>query len=116
MTTVAIPYWEGRISPVFDVSAAVLIVKISEGKEQSREHVTFSGEELQTRVHRLAETTAAILICGGISRSLEVAVTAAGIEVISQVCGEVEAVLAAFIGGKLNQDMFRMSGCAGSRR
>ena len=116
MTIVAIPYWDGRISPVFDVSATGLIVTISEGREQNREQVIFCGEELQTRVRRLVETRAAILICGGISRPLEMAVRAAGIEVISQVCGEVEAVLTAFIGGYLNQDAFRMPGCTGGRR
>ena len=112
MMTVAISYWQGRISPVFDVSATVLIITISGGKEQSREDVTFGGEGIQARVARLVETGAGVLICGGVSWPLEVAIAAAGIEVISQTCGEVEEVVAAYIGGYLARADFRITGCS----
>jgi predicted Fe-Mo cluster-binding NifX family protein len=113
---VAIPHWQGRVSPVFDVAGNVLIVELSGGTELGRRNVTFNAETVHHRVARLAETGADALICGAISRPLEMAVSAAGIEVIPQTCGDVEQVLAAFIGGQLNGRAFLMPGCCGRRR
>jgi len=111
----AIPHWQGRISPVFDVAGRVLIIEIN-GVEQSREDLAFDMEAPHTRAARLAETGADVLICGAISWPLEMAISAAGIEVIPHTCGDVESVLAAFIEGRLNQSAFLMPGSCGRRR
>jgi len=116
MMKVAIPHWQGRVSPVFDVAGNVMIVEINGGVEQSRQDVVFDVEEPQVRAARLAETGADVLVCGAISWPLEMAVSAAGIEVIPQTCGDVEGVLAAFIDGRLSQGAFLMPGCCGRRR
>ncbi len=113
---VAIPYWQGRVSPVFDVAGHVLLVEIADGREQARRDLAIEQSSPQVRAAWLAETGADVLICGAISRPLELAVSAAGIEVFSQTCGEVECVLAAFIHGELNPDAFLMPGCCGRRR
>jgi predicted Fe-Mo cluster-binding NifX family protein len=113
---VAIPHWRGRVSPVFDVAANVLVVDIDHGAERSRREVAFAAEDPRARAARLAETGANVLICGAISWPLETAVAAAGIEVIPQTCGEIEAVLAAFASGRLDQRAFLMPGCCGRRR
>ncbi len=112
----AIPHWQGRVSPVFDVSGNLLIVEIDDGAEQARRDVVFDTEDLQRRVVRLTETGASVLVCGAISRPLEMAVAAAGIEVVSQICGDLESVLAGFIEGRLNHPAFLMPGCCGRRR
>ncbi len=113
---VAIPHWRGRISPVFDVAGSVLVVELRDGVEQARRDVAFNCEDLQRRAARLAETGADVLICGAISRPLEMALSTAGIDVIGQTCGEVEQVLAAFARGQLRPDAFLMPGCCGRRR
>ena len=113
---VAIPHWLGRISPVFDVAANVLVVDIDGGVERARGDVAFDVEDPHGRAARLRETGANVLICWAISWPLEMAVSAAGIEVIPQTCGEVERVLAAFLDGRLNQGAFLMPGCCGRRR
>ena len=113
---VAIPHWQGRVSPVFDVAGNVLVVEIDGGAERARRDVAFSVDGPQARAARLTEAGADVLVCGAISKPLEVAVSAAGIEVIPQTCGEVERVLAAFIDGRLNQGAFLMPGCCGRRR
>lgn len=112
---VAIPYWQERVSPVFDVAGRVLLVEVAEGKEQGRQDLAMEGQ-LRTRANLLRENGASVLICGAISRPMELAMTAAGIEVISQTCGEIERVLAAFIGGQLSEGTFLMPGCCGRRR
>ena len=113
---VAIPHWQGRVSPVFDVAGNVLIVELSGGAELGRRNVTFDTETMHDRAARLAGTETDVLICGAISRPLEIAISAAGIEVIPQTCGDVDQVLAAFAGGQLNEGAFLMPGCCGRRR
>jgi len=112
---VAIPHWQGRVSPVFDVAGNVLIVELSGGTELERRNVTFDAETMHDRATRVAETGANVLICGAISRPLEMAISAAGIDVIPQTCGDVDQVLAAFVAGQLNQGAFLMPGCCGRR-
>ena len=113
---IAIPNWQGRVSPVFDVAAYLLLVEVDGGVEQARRDVALDTGGPPERVARLTENGANVLICGAISRPLEVAVAAAGIEVIPQTCGDVEQVLAAFIDGRLGQGAFLMPGCCGRRR
>jgi len=113
---VAIPHWQGRVSPVFDVAGNVLVVEVDDGVDQARRDVVFDVEDPQGRAARLTETGANVLVCGAISWPLEMAVSAVGIEVISQTCGDVECVLSAFIDGRLDQDAFLMPGCCGRRR
>ena len=113
---VAIPHWQGRISPVFDVAGRVLVVEIRSGEELARQDVVLDVEDPQLRAARLAQMGADLLICGAISWPLEMALSACGVDVIPQTCGEVEQVLAAFAAGQLQRDAFQMPGCCGRRR
>jgi predicted Fe-Mo cluster-binding NifX family protein len=101
---------------VFDVAGNVLLVDVADGREQARQTVAIDAAQSQARASLLAEHGATVLVCGAISRPLEMAVSAAGIEVISQTCGDMEQVLAAFISGQLNEDLFLMPGCCGRRQ
>ncbi len=113
---VAIPSWQGRVSPVFDVAGTILVVELADGLERARERAALDTEEPHARAARLAQAGVRVLICGAISWPQEMALSSAGIEVISQVCGDVEQVLAAFASGRLRQDEFRMPGCGVRRR
>jgi hypothetical protein len=57
-----------------------------------------------------------VLICGAVSRPLELALTLEGIEVIPQTCGKVEQVARAYLAGRLSGDAFLMPGCCTRRR
>jgi len=94
----------------------VLVVDLNGGVEQAREDVAFDVQDPHLRAARLTQTGANVLVCGAISRPLELAIMAAGIEVIPQTCGEVETVLAAYTDGRLYQGDFLMPGCCGRRR
>ena len=113
---VAIPHWQGRVSPVFDVAGNLLLVDVANGQEQTRQDVRLETDDLQARASSLAELGADVLICGAISWPLEMALSVAGLEVIPQTCGNVEDVLAAFLNGGLDQNAFLMPGCCGRRR
>lgn len=113
---IALPDWQGRISPVFDVAAHLLVAEVAEGRVEDRRNVLLVADDIPSRVRQVANLEVDVLICGAISWPLEMALVNAGIEVISQNCGEVEQVLAAFAMGRLTQDAFLMPGCCGRRR
>lgn len=111
---IAIPNWQGRISPVFDVASRVLVIDIEGGTETCRREVTFDIEEPQWRANKLAAEGVSLLVCGAISKPQEQALLSVGVEVLSQTCGNVERVVLAFIDGCLGQQSFVMPGCSRS--
>ncbi|MFP4106158.1 MAG: NifB/NifX family molybdenum-iron cluster-binding protein [Phycisphaerae bacterium] len=113
---VAIPHWQGRVSPVFDVSGSVLVVELENSVEQSRKELLLDTDDPRVRSSLLCEHGVDVLICGAISRGLELILRSRGVDVISQTCGEVRNVLDAFAHGKLNTDAFLMPGCCRRRR
>jgi predicted Fe-Mo cluster-binding NifX family protein len=113
---VAVPEWQGRISPVFDVAARLVVAEVEDGTVKERQQVRLMPGEYEGRAKRLAELGIGVLICGALSWPLEMALAREGVEVISQRCGDVEAALDAFAAGALGPDAFLMPGCCGRRR
>jgi len=113
---VAIPHWQGRVSPVFDVATHVLLVDVHDGAERRRQDVHLDASGPRARASVLADLGADVLVCGAISRQQETALSGAGVRVIPQVCGDVEEVLVAFSDGRLSHDAFLMPGRYGWRR
>ena len=112
---IALPIWNGRISPVFDAAKRVMIVELEDGLEKSREEVVLNEVFPLARAKKLAKTGAQVLICGAVSRSLALFVTGMNIQVIPWISGDAERVLSAFAGGKLFESRFRMPGCRRGR-
>lgn len=108
---VAIPQWQGRVSPVFDVAATALVVELDGRIELARQTLQFDADGAGRRVARLVDAGVEVLICGAISRQLELLVRAAGIEVVPHTCGNVGHVLSAFLDGRLNRGACLMPGC-----
>jgi predicted Fe-Mo cluster-binding NifX family protein len=113
---VAIPVWQGRVSPVFDVARQVLLVELDRSVETARREETLADEEPDHRANRIAKWGVTTLVCGAISRPLESLLTAQGIDVIPRVCGGVDEVLGAFSSGNLQSEQFAMPGCCSQRR
>ena len=113
---VAIPHWQGRVSPVFDAATRLLVIEVADGHECGQVEVPLMGSNPAHRAKELARSGTGVLICGAISWPLEMAVSSEGIEVIAQVCGQVEEVLSAFLEGRLSDPAFLMPGCCGQRR
>lgn len=110
---VAIPVWQGRVSPVFDVAGQVLLVEWEDSVEVARREEPLTEEVPDRRAERIAERGVDTLICGAVSRPLEAMLMSRGIEVIPRVCGSVDEVLAAFQNGQLQDERFAMPGCCG---
>jgi predicted Fe-Mo cluster-binding NifX family protein len=112
----AIPHWQGRVSPVLDVAGNLLLIDLEHGGETKRQSVALEEDSIQGRAKHIADLGVNTLICGAISRPLELALVSAGIEVIPQTCGNVEQIINAYLMGQLHQDNFLMPGCCGRRR
>ncbi len=108
---IAIACREERISPVFDVSDTICLVEIDGGRELRRWNITLLNNDPFARVKEISSIGAKVLICGAVSRVLQTALVAAGIQVIGFICGNFEDVLRAFLQGHLANCSFSMPGC-----
>jgi len=113
---VAIPCWQGRVSPVLDVASSALLVTLDWGRETARQDVSVQGTDALHRAQHISHLGADTVICGAISRPLELALHSVGVAVIAHICGPVDDVLTAFMDERLNEDAYLMPGCCRRRR
>jgi predicted Fe-Mo cluster-binding NifX family protein len=108
----AVPIFEGRVSPVFDVARRILLMEEAGGEVVSQDEISFSGSD---RVRALSTLAVDVVICGAVSRQIEERLLAQGVEVESNVSGPVGEVVRVFLAGNLMQRRFSMPGCHGKR-
>jgi predicted Fe-Mo cluster-binding NifX family protein len=113
---VALTIWNGRISPVFDVSRRMTLLDIEEGLVKARSDVSLQLGDPTRKAEQLASLKVETLICGAVSRPLSAMLAARGIHVIPFVAGEVEDVVHAYLGGFLPSPAWAMPGCGGRQR
>jgi len=113
---VALPHWQSRISPVLDVAGNLLVIEVERGRETSRIEKKLLHQDPFSRAREISGLGVEILICGAISWPLEMALSAAGVQVIPHTCGPLEDVVKAFLNDGLCADSFLMPGCCGRRR
>lgn len=116
LMTVAIPQWEGRVSPVFDVARSLLLIAIEDGREVRRDEKPLDRAGLHGRAAEVSGLGVDVLICGAISAPLEERLVMSGVQVIGFVCGAIDDVVTAFLSDGLAQPAFWMPGCGGRRR
>ena len=112
---VALPNCQGRVSPVFDVAARLVLVNFKDGNESSRREVVLFEKTPEGIAHDLQELRIQVLICGAISAGLKEMLQRTGIRVLAEICGEIEPVLAAYKTGRLSTREFLMPGCCARR-
>jgi predicted Fe-Mo cluster-binding NifX family protein len=113
---IAIPQWQGRVSPVFDVATNLLLIEVADAGEVGRREEALTATDPNRRAQQVAQLAPQVLICGAISWPLELALRSLGVQVISQICGQVDEVVRCFLLGELANGAFRMPGCCGRRR
>jgi hypothetical protein len=102
MPRVAVPDWNGLVSPVLDVARRVRCADRSGTRTGSRWYSLRGSPE--TRARTLREHDVNLVICCGISPHMVQVLAAAGIDVVPGVCGDVDRVLCAFAEGRLDVD------------
>jgi predicted Fe-Mo cluster-binding NifX family protein len=113
---IAIPLWQGRVSPVFDEASRILLVDISEKHEQRRQEHSLAVRNSFERARLLPRLGVDVLICGMISQTQQTALASAGIRIIPHICGAMEEVIAALLDGRLEGGALLMPGCGGRKR
>jgi predicted Fe-Mo cluster-binding NifX family protein len=107
----AIPEWNGQVSPVFDVAARLLLLDVEQGREVHREIEILTGRTPEGRARRLGALDVDILVCGAISTSVEREANAAGVRVISLVTGPVEDIARIVALEREIPEVYLMPGC-----
>lgn len=112
---IAIPIWEGKVSPVFDTALRLLVVEV-EGKKEASRYIYYIGEQDLTQKCRHIRTLEVdLLICGAVSHPFLQMLLASGLEVIQQISGKAEDVLDAYLKGNIFNARFLMPGCKRNR-
>jgi predicted Fe-Mo cluster-binding NifX family protein len=113
---VAIPLWQGRVSPVFDEACRILLVDVVDKQEQHRQEESLMSRNPFERAQLLPKLGVDILICGMISQIQQKALASAGIRIIPHICGCMEEVIAAFLDGGIESGAMLMPGCGSRKR
>lgn len=113
---IAIPVWQGRVSPLLDSAERVLVLDFEGKNEVARREETVSDAVLPARAARLGALESDWLICGGVSQTLALLLAARGVHLLPWVTGGVDEVISAFLSGTLEAPRFVMPGCMRSRR
>lgn len=108
---IAIPIWEERVSPVFDVAQRLALITIESGTVVDTAEMAIPSQDVLARVKLLAERNVDVLLCGAISRCVMHLLEQHHIRVVPYVCGPVEQVLGAFLENRLAEQGLVMPGC-----
>ncbi|MBN1335471.1 MAG: NifB/NifX family molybdenum-iron cluster-binding protein, partial [Deltaproteobacteria bacterium] len=108
---IAMTIWEGRISPVFDVSREALVLEIDHGTEISRRSESLATPDPSAKVGRLKDLGVETLVCGAISEPLRRELDDHGVRVIGFVAGAIEPVVQALLLDTLPHPALSMPGC-----
>ncbi len=106
---IAIPIWNGHVSPVFDVAHEVAVFDI----DRDRGVASFGTTHPLPSGRPAAGLEALgidLLICSAISPALEAVLWVSGVEVIADVCGSPPGIAASFARGDSSLDDFRAPG------
>jgi predicted Fe-Mo cluster-binding NifX family protein len=104
---IAIPIWNGRVSPVFDVSRLIRVVDIHDGTVTRASNRRLKAESRSLALLKLGVD---LLICAAISTALESTLWRSGIEVLPDICGSADEIVDAFASGDKELSRFRSPG------
>lgn len=113
---IALPIWNDRIAPLFDVARQALIVSVHQQGIEEQTRIALPVDAPEEKVRCLVRQGTGILVCGAISRPLCLMACSCGIDVYAFVAGEAQEIIAAWFEGRLDQDDYAMPGCAARRR
>ena len=111
----AFTFWNGRISPVFDVAGQVLLVESRQGTVFQKTVSSLPTASAMEKLAFLSGERIDILVCGAISRPVLYAAEACGIKVYPFCSGEVDELIRAWLEERLEQGHYAMPGCGRGR-
>lgn len=112
---VALTIWNNRISPVFDVAQHALLLEAEQSVILNQKVFDLPVDSPINKLTFLISQNVDLLICGAISRSLQLAIEEHGIKVYPFCSGEVSELIECWQKDQLDLVSFAMPGC-GKRR
>ena len=97
------------------MAARLTLVHLKGEAELERKEAVLFEKQPDQIVRCLVQIGVDVLICGAISQTLQLMLEKAGIKVVAHICGEINAVIAAYRSGGLNRPEFIMPGCRDQR-
>ena len=113
---IAIPVWNGRISPLMDTAGQLMIVTLEENSQITKTAVTIPQQNISGMINFLHELNINVLICGAISHQLEQHLASSDMEIYPWVGGDVDEIINAYFNGIISNHNFMLPGCGRSRR
>lgn len=104
---VAIPVWNDGVSPVFDVARRLRIFDLADRTPRAETTVTVRRGRAADAVIELGVD---LLICSGIAAGTRSMLRLAGVDVLADICGPPERIVAAYAGGNAALSEFRAPG------
>ena len=98
---IAIPIFGNRVSPRFDFSPEMWIVKVERGEVVEQEKLSTASLNLPQRLEQITSNEVDKLICGGIDSFSLSQLGSRGIDVLQDVIGDAEIVIDLFMRGGL---------------
>jgi len=109
---IGVTIWNGRVSPVFDVSRHLAIYETSNREIVRQEELTLP-EDAIAKVRSLTGQTVDIVICGAVSGWIGEAIESSGIKLFPFIAGQAGQVVEAFLRGEIRDPSWSMPGCCG---
>jgi len=110
---IAVPEFNGRVSPVFDSSRRLLLFEIDGKKIVPVSTIEWADTPMAPREKKISSMGVDVLLCGGISSWLSHKIEEEGIILIPWVSGEINEIISAFLTDQLPGPGFSMPGCWG---
>jgi predicted Fe-Mo cluster-binding NifX family protein len=108
---VALPIWDDRVSPVFDVAHELLVTDVNGQAVGTQATHVIAETDAAARAKTVADLGVTVLICGAISQALEQLLLSRGVRVIPRKYGDAHEVLTAHITRRLDEPQYTMPGC-----
>jgi predicted Fe-Mo cluster-binding NifX family protein len=112
----AVPVHDGRVAPALDWAGRAVLVDLPVQAASARLEVDLTAAPPEGRAALLAAHDVSVLVCGGVSAQLAALLESRGIAVFPGVAGELDAVVAAFAAGELEDPEWAMPGWCARRR
>jgi predicted Fe-Mo cluster-binding NifX family protein len=103
---IAIVLFENKVSPRFDLSPKLWIIREENGEVVHQEKISLEGLTIRQRIEKLNSSGITKLICGGIHDFSLNQLMNMGIEVFHNVMGEADTALKTFLKGKLESGSY----------
>ena len=110
MERIGIPVFASRVSPVLDSCNRMCLIDIDHGREIGRREISLERATVPERIEVFDRWNIGKIICAGVSDLMGKYIAAKNIALISGIAGDLEEIIAAYIGNRLDDACFEMPG------